>query len=275
MKKQRVFFCLIVFISAIIGFFTILYTTTIGIGITPDSVEYVSVAKSIIRNGALFNYLGEPLVHFPPIYSIILSGIGLLFRDILQAAKYLQAILFVFNIIVISLILYRITEGSLPVVLSGNLIILPAYTMLYVHSYAWTEPIFILLSLLSLWLLSEYLYKPKPYFIIGASLFICLTILTRYIGLALVPTALISIWIMGNNINKRKKIISSFIILSSLIGFGLWTTRNVLIADSAINRQLVFYPINMQTISDGFFTLCSWLYIFNLDNPIHIIKSWD
>ncbi|NIP42487.1 MAG: hypothetical protein GWO30_06835 [Gammaproteobacteria bacterium] len=61
---------------AILGAALIIYPTYhYGIGLSPDSVGYISTARSLISGKGFFQYDGQPFFLQPPLYPIILAPI--------------------------------------------------------------------------------------------------------------------------------------------------------------------------------------------------------
>jgi hypothetical protein len=62
-----------------------LWITTYGLGISPDSMVYMETAKSILAGHGFFTggldvvntRRGTPMTHFPPAYPLLLAGAGL------------------------------------------------------------------------------------------------------------------------------------------------------------------------------------------------------
>ena len=62
--------------AAIAGFVLIqLLSRHGGIGVTPDSVVYLSTAQNIHDHGVINDFTNSPLMDFPAFYPIFLSGI--------------------------------------------------------------------------------------------------------------------------------------------------------------------------------------------------------
>ena len=58
--------------TAIVGFIiTYLFTHHSGIGVSPDSIAYVSAARNLLHQGKLMDYTGHPLVDFPAGYWVL------------------------------------------------------------------------------------------------------------------------------------------------------------------------------------------------------------
>src|SRR5260370_12545978 len=129
-----------------------------GVGVSPDSVIYLSAADSMIAGNGLkaiaFHYSpkipsGQPLVSFPPTYPLLLSLSGILSADRLNGARWLHSILFAGNVFLTGIIVYLSTNRSSLAAICGALLSFSSSAMLEIHTMAWSEPPFILFVLLA------------------------------------------------------------------------------------------------------------------------------
>src|SRR4030042_2103472 len=76
------------------GFSGVLVTTRWGIGASPDSVAYLGVAHNLMSGRGLSLPFGDladtPLTRFPPLYPMLLAGLGQVAGDPVVAARWLQ-----------------------------------------------------------------------------------------------------------------------------------------------------------------------------------------
>lgn len=87
-------------------------------------------------------------------------------------------------------------------------------------------------------------------FLVLSSIFTAFAYLTRYAGLALLATFLVSLFILHDT--WRKRLASAGFFLAGFVPFALaWSIRNSLLADNATNRTLVFHPITAENIQLG------------------------
>ena len=62
-------------------------TSKYGAGVASDSTKYLSVAQNVMDGNGLFDHRGKALLSWPPLYSIIIAGLGTLTgRDVFVAA---------------------------------------------------------------------------------------------------------------------------------------------------------------------------------------------
>ncbi|HEY9153407.1 MAG TPA: hypothetical protein VIN60_11010, partial [Anaerolineales bacterium] len=179
MKKHKGY--LFVGLVGIMAFALIIWITPYGAGVSPDSTIYIGAAKSLLA-GKGFSINGEPIIFYPPLYALLLAAIGLLENNLVQAARILNAALFGINVCLIALAVYLITERDWMASGCATGLFLSSAPLLELHSYAWSEPLFITLTLASIILLSRYVTQPKLHYLVLSSLSLGLALTTRYIG---------------------------------------------------------------------------------------------
>jgi hypothetical protein len=247
---------------AVIGTFLILKATPEGLGLSDDSIAYVSGARSILAGDgyrALWLASNKPVTHFPPGLSSVLSFIGLFGLDPLRGARFVNALLFGLNAGLLGILIWRMTPS-----LTAGLVIAALFIangeMLQVHAVAMSEPLFIFLSLLSFWMFDLYFERPPSsvgrgiagewWWLAACGVFAGMAYLTRYAGLALVATFIAAICILRTN--WRKRFTSIGIFLAGFLPWALgWTIRNRMVAESATNRTFAWHPITTENLNMG------------------------
>ncbi len=249
---------------AVIGTFLILYATPQGLGLLDDSIAYIAGARSML-NGDGYRELwlasNQPMTHFPPGFSSLLALVGLSGLDPLRGTRFVNALLFGGNIFLLGIIGWKMTKSQLAGIVLSLLFLVNA-SLFRVHSNAMSEPLYIFLTLASF--LTFYFYfqlKQKRYLILTGCL-VGLAYLTRYAGLALFATFLVSLILLRTTWKDR--LTRSLIFIASFIPFALgWSIRNQIVADNATNRTLVYHPITPENIAIGISTFSEFLMPFN------------
>src|SRR5262249_16901227 len=141
-------------ILGLVGVVAILYITARwGIGINTDSLGYVSGAESLLR-GEGYNHitpLGEikPTVQWPPLYSLMLVPFGAAGMSISPGARWLNALLFGINILLVGYLAYRNTTFWPSIF--ASVLILTSGVVITLHAIAYSEPLYFFLSLSGLY----------------------------------------------------------------------------------------------------------------------------
>jgi len=249
-------------ITALLGIVALIFVTRHGIGIYPDSIFYLDAARNFLKGHGLstsFDGLITPLTHFPPFYPLLLASIGSTGINLLDGARWLSAFLLGANIFLVGFIINHYCPKPIWLSIFSSLLMLSSGAMLEIHSLALTEPLFIFLSFLGLFLLALYVEKNKFLILISSALVIGLAFLTRYIGLTLIITGTIGIYLSSQK-SQRDKIIDCLIFASISVSFGLgWSLRNLILTGMATDRTFLFHPVEYDQIRDIFDTFSFWL----------------
>ena len=150
---------------AFVGSCILLISTRWGIGGYPDSMVYIGVARSILNGSGVrfFNDMGEfaPVTQYPPLYPSTMAAFGIMGLDPLLGSRWISALLFAANALLVAYIIYRITLSP-GASLIGSFFALTSFPMVYIHSMAMSEPMFIFLVLLGFSFLALYLQGSRP-----------------------------------------------------------------------------------------------------------------
>ena len=200
MKNNNVFRRILLGILGIIGSGVVLLLTyQHGSGITPDSVSYISAARSLANGHGFITYNGEFLVFQPPLYSIILALIKNIFSiDPLISAGYLNSLLFGLIVFISGLFFLKHLKSFILVIL-GTLSVLISYAIVQSSLMTLSEPLFIFLLLLFFHYVDAYQKEHNIYSLILFSLAAALACLTRYTGIIIILTGLINIIYWGKS----------------------------------------------------------------------------
>jgi Dolichyl-phosphate-mannose-protein mannosyltransferase len=236
---------LILGLLTVIGIFLVLRSTPEGLGLSDDSIAYIAGARSMLAgHGYREAWLASnnPITHFPPGFSSVLAFIGLFGLDPLRGARFLNALLFGLSTGLISTLGWRMTKSLIAGLVLAALFVLNG-SLLQVYTTAMSEPLFIFLSLLAFWMFDLYFERDTHWlWLVLCGVFVGAAYLTRYAGLALVATFLVSLFILHDR--WRKRFVAAEIFLASVLPFAVgWSIRNILIAGNATNRELVWHPI--------------------------------
>ena len=138
--------------------------------------------------------------------------------------------------------------------------------LLELHSWAWSEPLFITCCLTGIFLLDKYVIRPTWLLFLFSSLSFGLAVITRYFGLAFLPAA-VALEMAGNSglsvLQKLKKAFNWLLIACApLLAFFV---RNQNVAHTTTDRSFVYHPL---TASDYLSQLS--VNVFNFVVPVAI-----
>lgn len=226
---------------ALLGAVVVLISTSAyGVGLSPDSVGYVSAARSLSAGAGFANYASSPITVWPPLFPAILSAVELIFGvDPFDSARVLNALTFGGIVALIAFILRtylpsRHTHGFLAL---GLLWALFSKTLLGISVMAWTEPLFILFSLFFLLSLSRYLETGRFRFLVASCMLATLALLTRYIGVTLVVVAVTAIAASRSSTLKLRLVNAAMFGTFSVLPLAVWLARNWCVSGTLMGER--------------------------------------
>jgi hypothetical protein len=177
-------------IAAAAGFFVLtFYTRYSGIGISPDSIMYISGARNMNAHKG-FTYFGDkPLVAFPLFFPIFL-GILLFITgvDPVVMGPVLTGVLFAGLIFMAGFIMERFTFPSKWYKWFVLLAIVLSPSLLEIYSMLWSETLFIVWTLVFIIAFRHYIKSHSITALLIVAVITALACVTRYAGVTLIGT---------------------------------------------------------------------------------------
>ncbi len=287
----RISYFLLLIISLVAGF-ALWYATPSGLGLTNDSAAYIGGARSLLAGTGYSDvWLDsdlEAVTHYPPLLSLTLSGIGLLGLDPYRGARVLNVLLLAANTGLIGLLGFRAAKSQAAGIFLALLFATNAQ-LLRIHAQVLSEPLFIFFSLAS-FLAFSFAFecqstlktnndKNRPStsgyalrsgtgtWLLLTGLLTSLAFLTRYSGLALIATFLVTIFLFQPDWRSRFIRIAQFL-AGAIPPIAAWFIRNSLVADSATNRVVQFNQIQISNIRIGLWNVADFL------TPAQGLQGW-
>jgi hypothetical protein len=254
-------------VVALIGMGIVWWITRSGPGMSGDSVRYLMGAQNLLSGHGYARVSGgdvlRPITDFPPFYSIVLAGIGSFTVDLVSTARWLNIFLLGFNIVMLWVIIQSCSRSIwlsylAAILLAGNL------SVLKYHSWVFTEPLYIAISLSSLFLLICFLRGHRYSLLILAAAAAGLAGVTRFVGLSLVPASC-ALLLFAKYARLRRRLLDALLFaVIALIPFALWLMRNSFVGDTGLNRTLLYHPMSIDLIKGYFLFLGDWIQIHRL-----------
>lgn len=257
-EKNNPEFALLLFIAliGIIAFSLTIWITPLGVGVTPDSIVYLRGAESLVE-GKGFSVDGQPITHYPPLYSLFLAASSLWDEDLVQAARFLHAMLFALNVGLVAAVVYFAAGQSLLTAFIAAVFLLTTTPLISIFLTALAEPLFIAFILGGITLLSLYVTRLTPFLLVASALCFGLSSVTRYVGAFLLPFAWIVVIFLSYGranqpLSKRLQDVLIWFLLS-IAPLGLLVARNFAAASSSTGRGFVFHPVSVFEYIDAVF----------------------
>jgi len=252
-------FLLLIILSIAIGFSLLSRVTVNGIGLTPDSVIYISAAKSLLEGQGLY-VGGVPMTHFPPVYSLLIAFGGLFTDDLISSTRWLHVFFYTANAFLFAYCIYVSTRRNFLAMVAGLLLFFSLPAVLIVHADALSESPFIFFSLLTFLLLYHSFATDRKIYLLFSALVMGLAIATRYVGIALLPPFIVGIFLFKKSTIKTKILTSLWSIAIAIIPITTWVIRNLILTSSAVNRTITFHPIDIKRIKSMIDTLHNFIF---------------
>ena len=190
--------------------------------LSPDSLNYMAAAENL-ANG---NGFGKEYVLWPPLYPAILSLHRYVGIEINAYAKNVNFAMYSVLLLTFWILVSR-NILSPKVAMAGLVVAACSQPIDFVYDFTWSESIFLPLTLLALLFWARFLSSYREN---GGSVMACILLaaclLSRYVGLALVITFLVTLfwfgWHTKNKIHHHVATIGIF-----CIPLVLWLARNL------------------------------------------------
>lgn len=166
-----------------------LFTHYGGIGVSPDSVVYTSVARNLQAHGSISDYNHMPLIDFPVLYPLFLGTVYILTgADPVAAGPYINGFLLGFIIYLCGCMMQRWPNSSRLYKLFILSCIAISPSLMEIYSMLWSETLFILWTVVFMALLRHYGNTHTIGVLLAAGFCASAACITRYAGVTLIGT---------------------------------------------------------------------------------------
>lgn len=202
-------------------------TSNYGPEVDNDTWDYISTAENLADGNGFKDYLHRTYIDAGPLYPMLLALFGLLGINPIDAGRFVNIIGFGLIILLTGYQLNRQVKFRFLTVV-GSVTIMTAFSLSKFSTQLMTDTLFILLALLALFKIQQFVKSDDPPLSLLAlsALFTGLAIATRYVGIPVLLTGIISVLLKPNSkILHRLKCAVIYGSLS-IIPLGIWMARN-------------------------------------------------
>jgi hypothetical protein len=255
-------FGLAIALIAAIGVLAALYSTSLlGIGTDADSATYLMAAQSLVTGKGLTLPTADgrqlPMTSFPPLLPMVLAAFGFMGVDPLSGARWLNAVLFGADIVLVGFLVKRTTQSS-PMAVLGACLTATSVDVLLNHCLLISEPLFLIFAFVGLVGVTLYIEGPSFPLLFLFSAAFALAGATRYAGVSLLPVGALAI-LLGAGASRRRWL--HFGALLAIFGapLSLWALRNLAQVHALSNRSLAFHPPDLNRFVYSYLSLSTWI----------------
>lgn len=219
-----------------------------GPGLNDVSLDYLQVARNLVRGHgfSLFSPSGslEGMTVHPPLYPFFLSVGNFLGMDFPTWGVRLNALLWAGNVFLMTMAAFYLTGRRRSALLTGLLALL-SVCMAEAHVSILAQPLFLVFTLASLWMLTVYCSTKTTWHLLAAALLAAFAALTSYAGVLLILSAL------GVLALRREKFYYGllYFLVSSLLPL-FWLVRCCLIDGGIAGRQIAVYRFSLDKLAN-------------------------
>jgi len=191
------------------GLLVILFTRHGGVGISPDSIYYLSAADSLKAGHGYYQFDDTPFIMFPLFFPTSIACIEFVFHhSYFQLAPYVNALLFGLTIFISGCMLEQ-TNHSKWLKWIVLLLIALSPSLLEVYSMLWSETWYVLMVLLFIWYIKKYFEISSFRHLIYVAIVAAIAAETRLIGISIIATGGLLI-MMNHAMEIQKKLVHFF-----------------------------------------------------------------
>lgn len=233
-------FCvLLVALGAAAAGLILVREATYGVALSWDSARYLEAVRSLLAGEGLGVYEGvayQPLLG--PLFPLLSALVGLFGVEALHAVAYVNAVAFGVTVLVVSLWLKHRVRSRLLIVWAACACAL-TIPLAHLAARAMADILFIAFVVASLFALDRFMATNKRLLLIVAAACAAAACLTRNVGVTLVASGLLALW-LHRGVEPREKARNAAIWLAVIALPGLvWAIRNVVLVSDGYGVFLI------------------------------------
>ena len=252
-------------ILSLLGFLLVMVSTSrYGVGLSPDSVNYIGTARNLLAGNGYLTFDDTPYTHWAPLLPTMLAGLGLIGIEPQTGARLINAAAFALVIFCCGRLFARHVK-SRALATMGAVSILLANPLFGHCALALTEPTFVLLSMLLFTALIKFIQAPALRPLLFAAALAALCFLDRYIGIAMILCGAVAIALVAKRVSLPRRFGYGCLFgLVAVVPGSLWMLHNYMV----VNAISAGWPESTVTFSGNLTfmldTLSSWFLPENI-----------
>ena len=256
---------------AVIGGYFIYQATNWSPWAFSDSAAYLSAARNFDSGNGLviINSNGSitRMTEFAPLYPVILSILTGTDGNFIQTSRWIDIISFTASIFLVGLLVFSATHDFLSAIIASVFMVFSP-VMVDAFSGLMSEPLFILLMCMQIYLLWKYLNSPSTGYFFLLLIVTFLLPLTRYAGIVLVVSAGFLIILFDKSKSRRRFFKGLGFTIFGLLPIGLWFLDLYLVLDKVGGKRftLDFSIIRsfFESLSSEYLVMRTWFPYFDV-----------
>ncbi len=205
----------------------------LGLWLSTDSVHLLFAGLNFSEGHGLISFTGSPVLGWPPLYPLLLAAVHVLTgMDIFAAAHVLQALAFLGLSFCLSILFLRIFPGNFALAFAANLLSDIGVVIVLSFDLVGSDYVELFLVILAVLLTAESVHSGSPRTFVALSIVGMLAMLQRYLGIAAIGTAALSVLLLPKGKLSQRLLRSAVLGLSALPA-GAW----LLVASPFVSRR--------------------------------------
>ncbi|MCW5874359.1 MAG: glycosyltransferase family 39 protein [Anaerolineales bacterium] len=222
-------------------------TSQFGPGLSTDGARYLSTAESLAAGGGLIDYLGEPLINWPPLYPAILAVLHAISgADVMLLAQIVNIVSFGAVIALSGVFILRALPGQYTFALLASLIVATCVPLLEVSANVASDPLFMLCVLLWLLAAQQYVARRAPRHFWQMVALAAAACYLRYAGAALVMSGALVVLLAWRPQWRQALLHAAAYGALSGLPIGLWAIfHNYPLSGKLLGTHQPAYPLGL------------------------------
>jgi multisubunit Na+/H+ antiporter MnhF subunit len=272
-RRARVTNLVVGSLLALVGTALFVFATRGGLGFSPDSVIYADGARSIASGHGYTRIVGETgregIGTFPPLYSAALAALDFVGLGVATGARALNGLLFVVTTLLLFVLVARLTSSQVVAALSAGAFLL-APAVLGLQGNLLSEGLFLFLLVSFLLILDVYVGRSSYSIVIVLGLVAALAALTRYVGIALIVSGIITLLLVGGHDRRQRWRATALFSGVAVAPPAAWLVRNRE-ADTDSFQRFDVHVVPLEQVKRGFGVVSDWFFPAPIPAALRIV----